>query len=194
MSRYQARNRRADAVRSRAAILDAALRLLRADPDASVEAIAAAADVTRQTVYAHFRSRERLLAAVVEQVTGETAAAMDAADPDTGPAAEALLRVLDAAARTAERYPGLVQAIVTNPVSPRTDREAHAPISERLIRVIERGRASGEFDAGLPAGWLATVTITLAHAAGEQVAAGLMPPEEAARAMRTTLLRALTPP
>ncbi|PZG56276.1 TetR/AcrR family transcriptional regulator [Spongiactinospora gelatinilytica] len=193
MSRYQARNRRADALRSRAAILDAALRLLRTDPDASVEAIAIAADVTRQTVYAHFRSREQLLAAVVEQVTDETAAAMDAADPDTGPATEALLRVLDAAARTAERYPGLIQAIVTTPVSPHTDRKVHAPISERLIRVIERGRLAGEFDDRLPAEWLAMVTVKLAHAASEQVTAGRMPPEEAAQALRTTLLRALTP-
>ncbi|MFD0662573.1 hypothetical protein [Thermocatellispora tengchongensis] len=43
MNRSPAPNRRADARRSRAAILDAALRLLDADPDAGVEAIAAAA-------------------------------------------------------------------------------------------------------------------------------------------------------
>ncbi|OEV21023.1 TetR family transcriptional regulator, partial [Streptomyces nanshensis] len=80
------RTRRADARRSRASILDAAIRLLNERPDASVEAVATAAGVTRQTVYAHFPSRERLLAATLDRLTERTAAAMAAAEPDSGPA------------------------------------------------------------------------------------------------------------
>ncbi|MFE2932011.1 hypothetical protein [Streptomyces sp. NPDC059278] len=51
--------------------------------------------VTRQSVYAHFRSREQLLPAIVDRITEEIIAAMDAADLHTGPAADALLRLLD---------------------------------------------------------------------------------------------------
>ncbi|MGR6999045.1 helix-turn-helix domain-containing protein [Yinghuangia aomiensis] len=52
------RRRRADAQRSIDAILDAARRLLGDRLDVGMEDIAAAAGVTRQTVYAHFPSRD----------------------------------------------------------------------------------------------------------------------------------------
>ncbi|SEK65125.1 TetR/AcrR family transcriptional regulator [Nonomuraea pusilla] len=191
MSASPARNQRADARRSRAAILDAAVRLLDADPDVSVEAIAAEAGVTRQTVYAHFPTRERLLSAVVERITEQAVAAMDAADPDDGPAARALPRVLRAASRVAGRHPALMARIAALPVTPQADRDLHAPVAERLERVIRRGQDSGEFDATLPPGWLVTVTIRLGHAASEAVSAGLVGREEAERALHVTLLRAL---
>ncbi|MGC4874935.1 TetR/AcrR family transcriptional regulator [Micromonospora sp. DT43] len=193
MSGSAERNRRADARRNSGAILDAALRLLDAQPDASLDAIANAAGVTRQTVYAHFPSREHLLAAVVDRITDEAAAAMDAAEPDTGSAADALLRVLEAGSRTAARYPVLAQQIASLPVSPHTDQERHAPIADRIGRVIRRGQASGEFDKKVPAEWLTAVTIKIGHAAGEEVEAGRMRPAEAAEALRTVLLRALRP-
>ncbi|MEV4764182.1 TetR/AcrR family transcriptional regulator [Micromonospora chokoriensis] len=187
------RHRRADARRNSSAILDAAVRLLDAQPDASLDAIASAAGVTRQTVYAHFPSREHLMAAVVRRITDEAVAAMDAADPDNGSATDALIRVLEAGAQTAGRYPVLVQQIASLPVSPNVDEERHAPVAERINRVIRRGQASGEFDKGLPAGWLATITIKLGHAAGEEVDAGRMSPAEAAEALRTALIRMLRP-
>ncbi|MFJ2081879.1 TetR/AcrR family transcriptional regulator [Micromonospora chokoriensis] len=187
------RHRRADARRNSSAILDAAVRLLDAQPDASLDAIASAAGVTRQTVYAHFPSREHLMAAVVRRITDEAVAAMDAADPDNGSATDALIRVLEAGAQTAGRYPVLIQQIASLPVSPNVDEERHAPVAERINRVIRRGQASGEFDKGLPAGWLATITIKLGHAAGEEVDAGRMSPAEAAEALRTALIRMLRP-
>ncbi|MEU8214498.1 TetR/AcrR family transcriptional regulator [Micromonospora taraxaci] len=187
------RHRRADARRNSSAILDAAVRLLDTQPDASLDAIASAAGVTRQTVYAHFPSREHLMAAVVRRITDEAVAAMDAADPDDGSATDALIRVLEAGAQTAGRYPVLIQQIASLPVSPNVDEERHAPVAERINRVIRRGQASGEFDKGLPAGWLATITIKLGHAAGEEVDAGRMSPAEAAEALRTALIRMLRP-
>ncbi|MET8040273.1 TetR/AcrR family transcriptional regulator [Micromonospora sp. NPDC005215] len=189
----QRHRRRADARRNNSAIVDAALRLLDAQPDASLDAIASAAGVTRQTVYSHFPSREHLLAAVVDRITDEAVAAMDAAEPDTGPAAEALIRVLQAGSGIAGRHPVLVQQIASVPMSPQADQERHAPIADRISRVIRRGQASGEFDKDLPAEWLAAVTIKIGHAAGEEVDAGRMPPVEAAGALRTILLRALRP-
>ncbi|TMR96952.1 TetR/AcrR family transcriptional regulator [Nonomuraea basaltis] len=189
MSSSQARNRRADAQRSRASILDAAVQLLNARPDASVEAIATAAGVTRQTVYAHFPSREQLLAAVLDRITEEAVAAMDAVDLDTGPAADALLRLLDAGDRTAGRYPVLLQKISSLPVSPQADEERHAPVADRLKRVIQRGQATREFDDLLPPDWLVAVTVKLGHTASEEVDAGRMSREQAAQALHTSLLR-----
>ncbi|GAA2877188.1 TetR/AcrR family transcriptional regulator [Nonomuraea rubra] len=191
MSQSPARNRRADARRSRSAILAAAVELLDIDPDASVDAIATAAGVSRQTVYAHFPSRDRLLAAVLDHLTEETVAAMEAAGPGSGPAAEALLRLLDAADRTAGRHPALLPRLAALPVTSQDDQARHAPVAELLERVIRRGQAAGEFDAEMPAEWLVAVTIRLAHAASEQATAGLMSKEESRRALHATLLRAL---
>ncbi|MEU4639608.1 TetR/AcrR family transcriptional regulator [Micromonospora sp. NPDC023814] len=189
--------RRADALRSRAAVLDAAVRLLSAHPDASVEAVASAAGVTRQTVYAHFSSRQQLLAAVLDRVTEEVVAAMDAADTDTGPAADALLRMLDVSAREAGKYRGLLQAISALPVSPQADQERHAPVADRLGRVVRRGQEAGEFDDRLPADWFVAVVVKLGHAASEEADAGRMSEADATAALRTSLLRVLgapTPP
>ncbi|MEV0664463.1 TetR/AcrR family transcriptional regulator [Actinomadura luteofluorescens] len=186
-----ARNRRADARRSRDAILDAATRVLDAEPDAGLGAVADAAGVTRQTVYAHFPSRERLLLAIAERLTEETVAAMDAADPDAGPAADALMRLLDAAAATAGRHPVLVRRISAVPVGPRVDHDRHAPVADRIRRVIERGRSGGEFDDRLPVGWLVAATIALAHAASEERQTGRVPGGAAEDALRASLLRLL---
>ncbi|MER5338097.1 TetR/AcrR family transcriptional regulator [Micromonospora sp. NPDC002717] len=186
--------RRADALRSRAAVLDAAVRLLSAHPDASVEAVASAAGVTRQTVYAHFSSRQQLLTAVLDRVTEEVVAAMDAADTDTGPAADALLRVLDVSAREAGKYRGLLQAISAVPVSPRADQERHAPVADRLRRVVRRGQEAGEFDDRLPADWFVAVVVKLGHAASEEADAGRMSEADATAALRTSLLRVLGAP
>lgn len=197
MTSPQARNRRADARRSRAAILDAAVELLDTDPDAGVEAIATAAGVTRQTVYAHFPSRGQLLAAVVDRITAEAVAEMDAADLDSGSAAAALLRLLEAGRRTSGRYPVLTRKIASRPVSAEADQEHHAPVADRLMRVIRRGQGTGEFDARLSPDWLVAVTVKLGHAASEEVHAGRMSEEEAAEALHTSVLRvfgAPTPP
>ena len=182
---------RADAQRSRAAILDAALRVLEEDPDASVEGIATAAGVTRQTVYAHFPSRERLLAAVLDRLTEEAVDAMDAAGPDTGPAADAVLRVLNAARRASARYPMLLRRFAATQSSAETGREQHEPVAERLRRIVERGQRAGEFDSQPPADWLVTVIIQLGHAAATESDAGRISPDAAEEALSTTVLRVL---
>jgi AcrR family transcriptional regulator len=58
--------------------------------------IARAAGISRQTVYAHFPSREALLDAVIEHAAAEVTEALDAAGLDEAPPAVALIRLLDA--------------------------------------------------------------------------------------------------
>jgi AcrR family transcriptional regulator len=168
-------------------VLDAARVVLGGRPDASMEEIAAAAGVARQTVYAHFPSREALIAAVVERITAEVTAAVAAAEPAAGPAPAALRRWLDACWRLMEDNPMLLNGAV--PADPRDDLDSHRPLTGPLVGLLRRGQAAGEFDDRLPADWLAAAVIALGHAAGQQVAAGRMTPARAGAAWRDSALR-----
>ncbi|MEV4679558.1 TetR/AcrR family transcriptional regulator [Streptomyces kurssanovii] len=182
------RGRRADAERSRTAVLDAAVRLLAERPDAGMAAIAAAAGVTRQTVYAHFGTRDALLDAVADRITDQAMAAMDEAEESGGPALDALLRLQDIGWRLFERNPVLLQLGSSRGAA---DQARHEPVAARLTRLIEKGQASGEFDPAPPATWLVAAVTALGHAAGDEVGAGRMSVEEAATWLRTTTLALL---
>lgn len=182
------RRRRADAKRSVTAILDAAVDVLNERPGASIEDVAEAAGVTRQTVYAHYPSREGLLNAAIDRVTDEAVTAMDAAQLEHEPPTAALLRLSRAGRRTYERYPRLLQM---TPQDPDAERIRHDPVRKRLERVIQRGQDTGEFDRGFSPAWLATVAMALGHAAEEDVAAGRMPAADAVTAAEQSTLRIL---
>lgn len=184
----RSRGRRADAERSISAILDAAIRVLGERPDASIEDIAEEARVARQTVYAHFASRDALISGVMDRVTREVTAALDAADLETGPPAAALLRLLDVSWLAAERYFFLSRV---PPLSPDESHERHSPIHDRLEPLIRRGQRAGDFERDVSSAWLVSAIIALAHAATEEVAAGRMRADEATSALRDSALRVL---
>lgn len=186
------RTPRADARRSRSAILDAAVEVFGADPEGGLEKVAAAAGVTRQTVYAHFPSRDRLLTGVLDHLTGRTVEAMDAADT-SGPAFEALLRLLAAAAEVTRRHPDLMRRLAALPVTADADHDRHGPLYDRIALVIARGRDAGEFDPRPPVSWLVSLTVRITHAAEEERMAGRMTDAEARDALRDGLARVLAP-
>jgi AcrR family transcriptional regulator len=164
------------------------VRVLGREPDAKVEQVAAAAGVTRQTVYAHYPSRPLLIAAVVERITAEAVAALDAAEADRGTVTDALLGWLDVTWRLFDRYPLLRHPAAAAPDRAGSDRQ-HAPVTERLERLIRRGQAAGEFDDALSPAWLVSATVALGHAAGGDVAAGRMTTAQAAAALRESVVR-----
>src|SRR4051794_25854489 len=127
MSDLSADRRRADARRSSSAVLDAAIELLGRRPEASMEEIAAAAGVVRQTVYAHYPSRRALLDAVTQRLTGEVAVALSAVDVDTGPAAAALRAWVEQGWRLLARYPVLLTPAIAAG-GPGDEYERHLPI------------------------------------------------------------------
>lgn len=182
------RRRRADAKRSATAILDAAVDVLNKQPGASIEDVAEAARVTRQTVYAHYPSREALLSAAIDHVSTEAVADMDAALLDADPPTETLLRLANIGWRTYERYPRLLQMSAQDPHAEQT---RHDPVRERLERVIKHGQDTGDFDPQLAPTWLATVTMALGHAAADDIAADRMPADQATTAIEQTILRVL---
>jgi AcrR family transcriptional regulator len=76
--------------------------------DASMDVVAAAAGVSKQTVYAHFRAKEALFLAVTRAMTDAAIAAQEEAAPDPGPDADVAAWLLDHAIgqlKTAESRP-----------------------------------------------------------------------------------------
>jgi AcrR family transcriptional regulator len=181
------RRQRSDARQSIAAILDAAIRTLADRPDASVDEIARAASVSRQTVYSHFPSRDALIDAVIERGTAEFTGLLDV-DLDQAPPVQALTRLLDAGWQIAARYPFLwLQPAVDSG----KDADRHAPVLDRMLDIVRRGQATGDFDDTVPAHWLLSACLALGRATQDEVKAGRMTIEQATRAVHQGVLRLL---
>jgi AcrR family transcriptional regulator len=167
--------------------LDAAVALLGRQPDASMDDIAAAAGVSRQTIYAHYSSRDALLRAVTQHITAEVARGFDGLDLDSGSAVEALARWVDAGWTLLDRYPVLLTPAIVAPDG--DEQERHQPVTGGLIRLLERGRHSREFDRAMPTTWYLAAVIGLGHSAAQEVIAGRMTQTEAGAAFRESVLR-----
>jgi AcrR family transcriptional regulator len=182
-----ARRRRADARRSVDAILSAARSVLGERPDASMEDIATAAGVTRQTVYAHFPSRDALVDALLHAVGAETVATIDAARLDTVPPADALRQFLDIGWQLIRGHPHLLGPALTQ--NPPGSNDSHEAGTARLEQIIRRGQRTGDFDRALPAAWLTAAILGLFGTAAEQVAAGRLTTSRAAAMVLDSALR-----
>ena len=181
--------RRADAERSVARILDAAVDAWAGDPEASMAEIARRAGVVRATIYVHFPTRESLIDAVTRRAIAEAKTAIEAAEPQRGNAAEALARVIASAWRVLGRYHGLV---VMNTRLPHAELHArHRPVLELLLPLIERGRQDGDFRSDVPATWHISMLMALIHAASAEVQAGRLPDDQAEPALITTVIAAV---
>jgi AcrR family transcriptional regulator len=185
------KRRRADADRSVAAILDAALEALASDPDSSMSEIARRAGVVRATVYVHFPTRETLLDAVMEYAVGHVAEATRGAAPDRGEPAEALARVLRATWWRLAQFHGLL-AINTARLSAEELHRRHLPVLDQLRPLIERGQKQGVFHSDLPVSWLLAVTRSIVHAASHEIRGGRLREPEAEATMISTVLAAIS--
>jgi AcrR family transcriptional regulator len=184
------RRRRADADRSVAKILDAAVEALATDPEVSMAEVARRAGVVRATVYVHFPARDALIAAVTERAMTEVTEVIAAAEPDRGDAADALQRVLTAAWRTLGRYHALVAINVRLPHAELHDR--HRSAMATLQPLIERGQRDGTFRTDVSVAWHLSMLMALVHAASAELDAGRLPADEVEQAMVRTVLGAIT--
>ena len=168
------KRRRADAERSVAAILEAALEALASDPDSSMSEIARRAGVVRATIYVHFPTRESLLDAVMEYATGQVVESMRGAEPHRGEPAEALERVLRATWRQLAQFHGLL-ALNTARLSAEELHRRHVPMLDQLEPLIERGQKQGVFRSDLPVSWQLAVTRAIVHTASREIQGGRIP-------------------
>ena len=187
------KRRRADAERSVARILDAALDALASDPDASMSEIARRAGVVRATIYVHFPTREALIDAVTERAIAEVAEATSAAEPDRGEPVEALERVLRATWRQLAQFHGLV-ALNTARLSAQELHRRHLPVLDQLEPLIERGQKHGLFRSDLPVVWHLAVIRAIVHTASHEIQAGRLAEAEAEAAMLSTAIAAISEP
>ena len=186
-----ARKRRADADRSVAAILDAALDALASDPDSSMSEIARRAGVVRATIYVHFPTRTALLDAVMEYAVGLVVESMRSAEPQRGEPVEAVERVLRATWRQLAQFHGLL-ALNMARLSAEELHRRHRPMLDQLEPLIERGQKKGVFRRDLPVVWHLAVLRAIVHAASTEIRGGRIPESEAEAAMLTTAISAIS--
>jgi TetR/AcrR family transcriptional regulator, mexCD-oprJ operon repressor len=182
--------RRADAERSIASILDAAVDALGEDQEASMSEIARRAGVVRATIYVHFPTREALLEAVTARAFAEVAAVITAAEPERGDPADALERVVAATWRTLGRY----HALIAINVGEHTHEELHhrhGSVLGMLLPLIERGQADGAFRPDVPPGWHLAMVMALIHAGSAELQAQRVPEADAEAALVATVLGAV---
>jgi AcrR family transcriptional regulator len=185
--------RRADAERSVARILDAAVDALGEDQAASMSEIARRAGVVRATIYVHFPTREVLLEAVTERAFAEVAAVIVAAEPDRGDPAAALARVVAAAWRTLGHYHALV-AINTGAQTHEELHRRHGSVLGTLLPLIERGQAARAFRTDVGAAWHLSMMMALIHAGSAELQARRVPEADAEAALVATVLGAVAGP
>jgi AcrR family transcriptional regulator len=183
-------HRRAAAERSVEAILDAAERLLATGAEASTSAVAAAAGVSRVTLYSHFPTRPALLEAVAERVVSHAAEAIAAAELARGDPSEALARLIEAAWGKLDRNLQVV-AVGRAELSPDALRRAHEQIDAPILALIKRGRRSGAFRRDVPLTWLLATYYALMHAAVDELNAGRLTGAEALPILKRTITAAL---
>jgi AcrR family transcriptional regulator len=185
------RRRRADADRSVAAILDAALEALASDPDSSMSEIARRAGVVRATIYVHFPTRDSLLDAVMERAVADVAEATKTAEPQRGEPVEALERVLRATWRELARFQALL-ALNTARLSAEELRRRHLPVLDQLQPLIERGQKQGAFRPDLPVSWHLAVIRAIVHTASYESQGGRISESRAEAAMLSTAVAAIS--
>ena len=175
--------RRADAERTVERILAAAPAVLTANRGASVDLIAERAEVGRATLYRHFPTREDLLRAIYRRALDDAAAAIEAADPESGPAAAALRRVIAAVLEVGDRY-----RFVTQPDGSAETLEAQERTFGPLIALVERGQRGGELRDDRSARLLTGHLAGMLGAAVQQIDLDGVSPEEAGEALWETFV------
>ncbi|MFD9869205.1 TetR/AcrR family transcriptional regulator [Streptomyces niveus] len=180
--------RRADAQRNIDAILDAAVESFARRPDTTLAEIAKAAGVGRVTLYGHFASRADLVDAAMARVLEHGDAVLEPLELDGDPA-EALERLIATSWQLIHQSRSLLVAAQAELSSARI-RDLHAGPAARAERLLARGQSEGVFRSDLPTSWLVATLHNVLHGAGDEINAGRLKPEDAARTVSLTILAA----
>ncbi|MFB6672119.1 TetR/AcrR family transcriptional regulator [Streptomyces sp. NPDC056390] len=141
-------------------ILQAAEQVLRRDPAASMEQIAAAAGVARTTVHRRFVNRDALIEALRQWVTSEFARAFDAARPQTAPPLIALYQVTANLLQVKVDWGFALSRMQASTSTSGDDSEVH----QRCRALFRRALDESVLRPGIDTDWAARVFLSLLHA------------------------------
>jgi AcrR family transcriptional regulator len=177
---------RADALRNRGAILDAAVDVLADDPSASLAEVARRAGLGRATLYRHFPSREALRDAIRQEALARAQAALAGAGLDDVPAREGVRRAAAVLVPLGMRFRVLLaEGADVDPDFVAARDVALAPLIGLVARAAaERGDVDGP--AVNPA-WTGLVLANLLVTAARAADAGVVAPDDAAELVTRTL-------
>ena len=183
---------RADVVRNRGAILDAAVDVLAADPSASLADVARRAGLGRATLYRHFPNREALRDAIREEALSRAEAALATADLEGLAPRAGVRRAAEVLVPLGMRFRVLLaEGADVDPEFVAARDRVLAP----LIGLV--ARATGAGGAGEPAGlsanplWAGMVLANLLVTAARAADAGVIEEAEAPELVVRTLFDGL---
>jgi AcrR family transcriptional regulator len=138
-------------VRTRRAILDAAVSVLAKNPAASLADVAAEAAVGRTTIHRYFPERSDLLTAIGADVLDKIAAATDRSRPAEGPSLEAVARLCSEFFDLGEN----LTLIFNVPEFWEWEGWEQETAADRaMLDLIKRGQAEGDIDREMDAEWI----------------------------------------
>lgn len=186
------RTKRADAVRNKGAIVDAALACLSDNPGASMSEIARVAGVGRVTLYGHFADREELVGAVFARTMERADIELAAVDieQDTWTSLRELVR---SSWRVLYQFNSLMAAAEIY-FSADQIRAHHDKPLARVMAVLEKGRGEGIFRTDQPLAWQAACFYAILHSAAAEIRAGRLKDVDAADILPATIRALLVPP
>jgi AcrR family transcriptional regulator len=151
-------------------VLRAAAALLSRKSTATMDEVAQAAGISRATLHRHFAGRDALVRALEALGIAECEAALDAARPEEGAAADAERRLVAAI----EPAAGLLAFLYTdNQLFEGGDQnEGWARLDARLAALFRRGQESGEFRVDLSPVWLTEALYGLVGSAAWAISDG----------------------
>jgi len=184
-------HRRATAERNRGAILDATERVLGQRRTLTMAAVATEAGVSRQTLYAHFNALGDVVEEVARRAVADSLAAVRAAEPEAGPADQALVRMIDASWGKLGSLDAIAGGAAEHLPTGHLHR-THSPLIEIILELVQRGQADGTFRTDLPAPWLVNGYFSLVHGADQFARSQDLPRDEVLAMLEKSILGLFT--
>ncbi|MEV0849567.1 helix-turn-helix domain-containing protein [Streptomyces sp. NPDC049954] len=178
---------RADSERTVRKILEAAERVLAANPAATMEQLAQAAGVARTTVHRRFATREALLDELTGWAARQFADAVDAARPDAAPPLVALYQVTANVLRVKTGW-SFAMNRTAGDAHPEAAR-IHAEVRARCVRLFRRAQEAGVLRPDIDLDWTRRVYYALIHEAAGEDTGGDADADALATRVVDTLLR-----
>jgi AcrR family transcriptional regulator len=170
--------------RTRRAIVDAAIELFTAQPNASLGDVAAAANVGRTTLHRYFPERSDLVDAISADALEKVRAGTAKACTEDGPVPAALTRLC----QEYFEFGDVFMLLFTMPeLMTREEWHQESEDDRALLRLVERGHREGSIDEAMPAEWLQNLLWSLLYTSWELVRDKDMPKHTALTLCMNTL-------